>query len=108
MPSLTYVHLPLAFEYKSDVTITGSTHFIPLLRIDIGALYPYVSYEYCTDILRGSDELTDLVVGRGACSFANVTAFDLSVYPRLETLTIGDYCFHYASLELKSIVIHKE
>ena len=60
------------------------------------------------DILRGSDELTDLVVGNGACSFANVTAFDLSVYPNLETLTIGNYSFRYASLELKSILIHYE
>ena len=89
------------------------------------------------DILRGSDEVTDLVVGNGACPFANVTSFDLSVYPRLETLRIdyrgfskmvllnitglsdlesveiGDlysnsYSFWYASLELKSILIHSE
>ena len=61
------------------------------------------------DILRGSNEVTDLVVGNGACSFANVTSFDLSVYPRLETLTIGDYSFYYGStLELKSILIHSE
>lgn len=30
MPRLTYVILPNAFEYKDDVTITSSTHFIPL------------------------------------------------------------------------------
>ena len=59
-------------------------------------------------ILRGSDELTDLVVENGACPFTNVTAFDLSVYPRLETLTIGDSCFVHASLELKSVLIHSE
>ena len=29
MPSLTDVDLPDAFYYKDDVTITGSTHFIP-------------------------------------------------------------------------------
>ena len=109
MPSLTDVYLTSeAFYYKNDVTITGSTHFIPLSRIDIGALYPYVSYEYCLNILRGSDGVTDLVVGNGACSFANVTSFDLSVYPNLETLTIGDYSFYWASLELKSILIHRE
>ena len=38
MPSLTDVVLPLAFAYKNDVTIRGSTHFIPLSQIDIGAL----------------------------------------------------------------------
>ena len=60
------------------------------------------------NILRGSDEVTDLVVGNGVCSFANVTVFDLSVYPRLETLTIGMGSFRTASLELKSILIHRE
>ena len=108
MPSLTDVYLPRAFRYKDDVTIRGSTHFILLSQLDIGVLYPYVSYEYCMNILRGSDEVTDLVVGNGACSFVNVTSFDLTVYPRLETLTIGDYSFRYASLELKSILIHSE
>ena len=108
MPSLTDVSLPHAFHYKNDVTIRGSTHFIPLSRIDIGALYPYISYEYCMGILRGSDEVTDLVVGNGVCRFANVTVFDLSVYPNLETLTIGNRSFYSASLELKSILIHSK
>ena len=108
MPSLTDVYLPQAFEYKDYVTITGSTHFIPLSPTDIGALYPYVSYDYCMNILRGSDEVTDLVVGNGVCSFVNVTAFDLSVYPNLETLTIGDCSFRYASLELTCIRICRE
>ena len=39
MPSLTNVYLTsYAFEYKYDVRITGSTHFIPLSPTDIGAL----------------------------------------------------------------------
>ena len=39
MPRLTNVYLPEAFDYKDKtVTIRGSTHFIPLSRIDIGAL----------------------------------------------------------------------
>ena len=38
IPNLTDVYLPHAFEYKNDVTIRGGTHFIPLSRIDIGAL----------------------------------------------------------------------
>ena len=38
MPSLTDVVLPQAFDYKDHVTITGSTHFIPLSPTDIGAL----------------------------------------------------------------------
>ena len=108
MPNLTDVAFEKAFKYKNDVTIVGSNPLHPLSQIDIGALYPYLSYEYCMNIIRGSDEVTDLVVGNGVCSFTNVTTFDLSVYPNLETLTIGDYSFDSSSLELKSILIHSE
>ena len=108
MPNLTDVYLPDAFEYRNDVTLRGSTPFIPLSRIDIGALLRFLLDEYCMSALRGSDEVTDLVIGDYVCLYMNVTAFDLSVYPNLETLTIGDYSFYYASLELKSILIHKE
>ena len=45
MPSLTNVVLTrYSFTYKNDVTIRGSTHFIPLLRIDIGALQNYFNW----------------------------------------------------------------
>ena len=63
-------------------------------------------------ILRGSDELTDLVIGGYACPFDSVTAFDLSVYPRLKSVTIGDYGFEYVNVfnitglsELESVEI---
>ena len=118
MPSLTDVSLPGAFWYKDDVTIRGSTHFIPLSQIVIGALHPFFNiqtpemYEYCMSILRGSDEMTDLVIGGYACPFDSVTAFDLSVYPRLKSVTIGDGCFMYVNVfnitglsELESVVI---
>ena len=120
MPRLTNVYLPNAFEYKDGVTIRGSTHFIPLSRIDIGALHPFFNiqtpemYEYCMSILRGSDEMTDLVIGDYACPFDSVTAFDLSVYPRLKSVTIGDYGFEYVNVfnitglsELESVEIGK-
>ena len=38
MPNLYVVYLPNAFDYKNDVTIIGSTHFIPLSHTGIGAL----------------------------------------------------------------------
>ena len=114
MPRLTNVYLPNAFEYKDGVTIRGGTHFIPLSRIDIGALQRYVPHEYCMSILRGSDEMTDLVIGDYACPFDSVTAFDLSVYPRLKSVTIGDYGFEYVNVfnitglsELESVEIGK-
>ena len=53
-------------------------------------------------VLRGSDEVTDLVTGGYACPLESVTAFDLSVYPRLKSVTIGDYGFEYVN-ELKLI-----
>lgn len=37
MPRLTYVILPNAFKYKDHVTITSSTHFIPLTHRHRGA-----------------------------------------------------------------------
>ena len=118
MPSLNNVYLPGAFKYKTDVTIRGSTHFIPLSQIVIGTLHPFFNiqtpemYEYCMSILRGSDEMTDLVIGGYACPFDSVTAFDLSVYPRLKSVTIGDYGFEYVNVfnitglsELESVEI---
>ena len=120
MPNLTDVYLPSAFKYKNDVTVRGSTPFIPLSRLVIGALYPFFNiqtpemYEYCMSILRGSDEMTDLVIGGYACPFDSVTAFDLSVYPRLKSVTIGDYGFEYVNVfnitglnELESVEIGK-
>ena len=63
-------------------------------------------------ILRGSDEMTDLVIGGYACPFDSVTAFDLSVYPRLKSIVIGDGCFMYVNVfnitglsELESVEI---
>ena len=87
MPNLTNVTLTkYAFDYKNDVTIRGSTGFIPLSELVIGDFYQFFNiqtpemYEYCMNVLRGSGETTDLVIGGGACPFANVTVLDLGVY----------------------------
>ena len=53
-------------------------------------------------ILRGSDEVTDLVTSGYLCPIESVTSFDLSVYPRLKSVTIGDYGFVHMN-ELKLI-----
>ena len=95
--------LPKAFEYKTDVTVRGSNHIIPLSQLVIGALYPFFNIpspemlEYGMSILRGSDEVTDLVTGGYACPLESMTTFDLSVYPRLKSVTIGDYGFEYVN-----------
>ena len=119
MPSLTDVYFDYdAFEYKDDVTIIGGTHFIPLSRIDIGHLFVYFDiftsemYEYCINLLRGSNEVTDLVIGSSTCLFANVTLLDLSVFPSVKTLSIGSNALTYVSVlnitglsELESVEI---
>ena len=108
MPRLTDVFLPEAFEYKNDVTVRGSTHFTPVSHLVIGDFYQFFNiqtpemYEYCMNTLRGSDEITDLVIGGGTCPFANVTVLDLSVYPRLKSLRIGNNGFDYVE-EVKLI-----
>ena len=103
MPSLTDVYLGWAFYYKDDVTITGSTHFTPLSRIDIGHLSIYLNvltpelYQECMDIIQGSGEISNLVIGGSSCPFANVTTFDLSVYPSLKSLSVGGDAFKYVN-----------
>ena len=41
MPSVTNMDLIYAFRNKTDATIIGGTHFIPLSPIDIGILQNY-------------------------------------------------------------------
>ena len=71
-------------------------------------------YGLCSVLLSGSEEVTDLVIGNNVCPFENVTAFDLSVYPRLKTLSIGNNAFSNVNVlnitglnELESVVIGK-
>ena len=113
MPNLTNVTLTkYAFDYKNDVTIRGSTGFIPLSELVIGDFYQFFNiqtpemYEYCMNVLRGSDEKTDLVIGSSVCPFANVTVLDLSVYPRLKSLRIGNNGFEFVN-EVKVIGLNE-
>ena len=115
MPSLTDVYLPFAFLHIENTAVIESSCAETVSQIDIGALYvsiPFPSYEYCMSILDGSDEVTDLVIGSRVCPFENVTVLDLSVYPRLKTLVIGNNGFEYVTVfnitglsELESVEI---
>ena len=98
MPNLTDVYLPFAFLHIENTAVIESSCAETVSQVDIGALYvsiPFPSYEYCMSVLDGSDEVTDLVIGSRVCPFENVTALDLSVYPRLKTLVIGNNGFEY-------------
>ena len=116
MPNLINVALSdYSLKYKDGITVIGGSHSTPLSSLDIGALaffIPFRSNEYCMNILKGSDTITTLVVGRSVCAFENVTVFDLSVYPKLKTLMIGMKSFVYVDelslvglSELESVVI---
>ena len=65
-------------------------------------IIPFPSYEYCLKILQGSNEITDLEIGKDVCRFENVTVFDLTKYPKLKTLRIGHNSFKYVN-ELKLV-----
>ena len=101
MPNLADVVFYSIFWYENDITVRGCAYLFPLSRLVIGELYPFVNipspemYEYCMNVLRGSGEKTDLVIGGGACPFANVTVLDLGVYPRLKSLRIGNNGFEF-------------
>ena len=110
MPNLTNVVVSeYALEHKDDITVIGGSHTNPLSQVDIGALalyVPFPSYDYCTSILEGSNEITNLVIGSNACPFENATVFDLSVYPKLKTLKIGSESFEFIE-ELKLIGLNE-
>ena len=117
LPELSAVFVigEIAFEHKDDITVIGGNHSIPPSLVEIGALAFYVpipSDEYCMNILKGSDTITNLVIGTNACPFENATVFDLSVYPKLKTLKIGSESFEFIEelkliglSELESVVI---
>ena len=119
MPSLTDVYLPHAFYYKNDVTITGSTHFIPLSRIDIGALqrfFPEVSERVVNEIKVKREVKPQVIVSKPTISVKNdwdrmdrtievmnvsdnsyngkgLKELDLSGFVNLRELKVGDECF---------------
>ena len=104
MPRLTNVVLSSewAFSDKDDVTITGSTHSIPLSPTDIGALQSFFVYNECWSDSPVSMSITELVIDSDKCNAGSVTVFDLSKYPKLKSVTIGEESFKYVN-EVKMI-----
>ena len=111
MPSLTDVYLPEAFEYKDDVTMRGSTHFIPLSQIDIGEFGYYSGLPRHIPIATVFDledwnaldtNVTEIIVNRGTLNDPSMTVLDLTRFRRLKKIVIGDECFMYVE-EVKLI-----
>ena len=115
MSSLTNVYLPNAFAYKDNVTMRGSTHFIPLSRIDIGDLQRFFSppsFEECWSSSPIPINTVELVIGNYKCNEYDITELNLTKYRNLKSVTIGSNSFHYVSElkivgmeELESVVI---
>ena len=86
----------------------------------------------CLSEMEISEDMTELVVPGNRCNDEDITVLDFSRFTwlkkmeigdgcfgnvnelkliglgELESVVIGDDCFYYASLELKSILIHSE
>ena len=122
MPNLTNVVLTsYAFKYKDDVTMRGSTHFIPLSQIDIGEFGYYSVLPRHIPIATVFDmedwnaldtNVAEIIVNSGALNAPSMTVLDLTRFSHLESLTIGEYCFKYVSVfnitglsELESVEI---
>ena len=113
MPNITDVYLPDAFrnDFVNNLNITGSTHFTPLSRIDIGALQRYIGYREmwsCTPV----DGFIEELVIHNECNANKITVLDLSKYLNLKNVVIGDGSFVYVNevsiiglSELESVVI---
>ena len=121
MPSLTDVYLPKAFGYKDDVTMRGSTHFIPLSQIDIGEFgyfsglprhIPIATVFDLEDWNALDTNVTEIIVNSGTLNDPSMTVLDLTRFSHLESLIIGEYCFSYVNVfnitglsELESVEI---
>ena len=96
MPSLTNVRLPKAFEYRDDVTITGSTSLCILLSpVDIGAISQCLTYNECWSSRPVFKFITELLIGSNKCNTESIVELDLFKYPMLKSVRIGDESFMY-------------
>ena len=101
MPSLTNVVLPEAFHYEDDVTIRGSTHFIPLSRIDIGAFEnnsklpknnPKANVCDVGDLNSLHSTVSDIILNNGSLNNTAFTVLDFCRFKALKRIVIGDGC----------------
>ena len=122
MPSLTDVNLTsYAFRYKDDITLKGSTHFILLSRIDIGALAsipgfpkhnPNANVYSLDDLLALDSDVTEIVFNYLLLNSRSFTVLDLSRFQSVRRIEVGYESFMHVNevkliglSELESVVI---
>ena len=112
MPSLTDVNLTsYAFRYMDDITLKGSTHFILLSRIDIGALAsipgfpkhnPNANVYSLDDLLALDSDVTEIVFNYLLLNSRSFTVLDLSRFQSVRRIEVGYESFMYVN-EVKLI-----
>ena len=112
MPSLTDVNLTeKAFTNKDDITLKGSTHFILLSRIDIGALAsipgfpkhnPNANVYSLDDLLALDSDVTEIVFNYLLLNSRSFTVLDLSRFQSVRRIEVGYESFMYVN-EVKLI-----
>ena len=85
-----------AFKYKEKAKTNG-THFVPLSRIDIGALQRYIGYRETWSPTLMDGFLKELVIYNNECNANTITDLDLSKYLNLKNVVIGDGSFMYVT-----------
>ena len=107
MPNLTSVTLTeKAFDYKNDVTLKGSPHFILLSRLDIGALASIPGFpkhnpnaNVCSldDLLTLDSDVTEVIFNYRPLNSPSFTVLDLSRFKSVRRIVIGDESFMYVN-----------
>ena len=80
---------------------------VALVLLIIGIVW-YAQRRACYAVHLFPSLVTKIRIGSGKCNSDRFTVLDLSQYKNLKSVAIGYKSFRYASLELKSILIHSE
>ena len=80
---------------------------VALVLLIIGIVW-YAQRRACYAVHLFPSLVTKIRIGSGKCYYKWLTVLSLSKYKNLKSVVIGDNSFYYASLELKSILIHCE
>ena len=96
------------FSYANEVKVIGLNE---LESVEIGMNSFTKKSDYGNDpnrhfYLKNCPKLKSLKMGR--YSFSDYNVFEIENVDALEVIEMGGFAFYYASLELKSILIHSE
>ena len=93
--------------------VVGIVVIVGIVLLIVNATsFERIQYKECWSNEMVWNDIESLVIPNGVCNEENVTTFDLSRYPKLKRVEIGDYCFKYVGnvtiaglKKLESVVI---